>query len=190
MITEKIKQWLDSEPRDPRQGALLLLQCTGNQIAFRNMVNHPERYADILYRALTNQYQFRLHKVTHEQVEQMAKQVEPIIKKRGLDRPTAQPAAEQASEPTGKQSKVERQRRGQRSDHDQLPDDIKQLYIDNMRIIQKMRDLHTQLRLISQKGSPTYCPDSDRYPLLKELIALDIQYRNNWSKYDKYENKK
>ena len=30
------------------------------------------------------------------------------------------------------------------------------------------------------------CPDSDRYPWAKEIIALDTLYRENWNRYDHY----
>ena len=47
-----------------------------------------------------------------------------------------------------------------------------------------MRELHLQLRKLSEMN--TTCPDSDRYPFLKELIALDKKLHENWDKYDHY----
>ena len=45
-----------------------------------------------------------------------------------------------------------------------------------------MRDCHTHLRLINPTNST--CPDNDRYPWAKQLIAYDKQYRDNWNRYD------
>ena len=47
-----------------------------------------------------------------------------------------------------------------------------------------MRECHLHLRMISPDNST--CPDSDRYPWAKEIIALDSLYRENWNRYDHY----
>jgi hypothetical protein len=47
-----------------------------------------------------------------------------------------------------------------------------------------MRELHLTLRNLSLDS--VSCPDSERYPFLKELIELDKRYRNNWKVYDSY----
>ena len=47
-----------------------------------------------------------------------------------------------------------------------------------------MRRLHMQLQLLSVENST--CPDSERYPFLKELIDLDKQYHANWEQYDHF----
>ena len=48
-----------------------------------------------------------------------------------------------------------------------------------------MREVHLRLRSLSLVDHP--CPDSERYPFLKELIELDKKYRGNWKAYDEYE---
>ena len=47
-----------------------------------------------------------------------------------------------------------------------------------------MRELHLKLRTLSTEDSP--CPDSERYPFLKELITLDKKLHANWEAYDRY----
>ena len=47
-----------------------------------------------------------------------------------------------------------------------------------------MREVHLRLRTLSAEN--TVCPDSERYPFLKELITLDKKYRANWQTYDLY----
>ena len=73
---------------------------------------------------------------------------------------------------------------GKRLDHDSLPVEIQALYIENGNIIHKMRELHLQLRQLSKENAT--CPDSERYPFLKELIALDKTYHKNWQIYDSW----
>ena len=73
---------------------------------------------------------------------------------------------------------------GKRGDHDQLPDEIKALYVENLDIVHRMRELHLKLRTLSLDGAT--CPDSDRYPFLKEIITLDKRLHTNWDTYDHY----
>ena len=73
---------------------------------------------------------------------------------------------------------------GKRIDHDSLPDEIKAKYVENLSILQRMRELHLKLRSLSLDTAP--CPDSERYPFLKELIELDKKMHANWEEYDHY----
>ena len=73
---------------------------------------------------------------------------------------------------------------GIRADHDLLPAEIQALYVENASILQKMRELHLTLRNLSLDN--VACPDSERYPFLKELIELDKKYHSNWKAYDSF----
>ena len=73
---------------------------------------------------------------------------------------------------------------GKRDDHDSLPDEIKAKYVENLSILQRMRELHLKLRSLSLDTAP--CPDSERYPFLKELIELDKKMHANWEEYDHF----
>ena len=167
----KVQAWLaqDADQRDYAEGAMLLLQLTGNQIMYRNLMANPKRNAQFIEYQLQKRLNFRLQKLTHEQVEQMQRQVDVIVKKR-LSLKEDNPAADF--------------RKGRRADHDELPDEIQALYVENLGIVQKMRELHLKLRSLSLENAP--CPDSERYPFLKELIALDKKLHSNWETYDHY----
>ena len=170
-FTQQIQDWINTpaEQRDYAQGALLLLRLTGNQIMYRNLMANPKRNAQFIEYQLQKRLNFRLQKLTHEQVEQMQRQVDVIVKKR-LSLKDDNPAADF--------------RKGKRADHDELPDEIQALYVENLGIVQKMRELHLKLRSLSLENAP--CPDSERYPFLKELIALDKRLHSNWETYDHY----
>lgn len=171
-LTPKIKEWLDTEPgkRDLQAGATLLLQVTRNKILYANVTRNLSRHAEVIEYQLTKIYNQRLADITHEQVAAMMTEVDSIAKARGLNNP--EPA-----------KRTEFQR-GKRADHDELPAEIQQLYVDNADILRRMRDVHTKIRLITPDNST--CPDSDRYPLAKYLIEQDRLYRENWDKYDHY----
>lgn len=169
-LTPKIKEWLDTAPeeRDIRAGAELLLRINRNRILYNNIMRNPERHADTIEYQMQKILKQRLVDTTHEEVTQMMTQVEGIAKQHGL----------------AQQSQRSEFQRGKRADHDLLPPEVQQLYVDNADIMRRMRDAHTKLRLINSTNST--CPDSDRYPLAKDIIRLDLQYRDNWNLYDHY----
>ena len=172
-FTERVQKWLNTpeSERDYNEGAMLLLKLTGNQIMYRNLTMRRTRQSEefIVYQ-LKRRLKFRLAQLTHEQVEQMQRQVDGIVQKRHLEKKESAPASEFKA--------------GKRADHDELPDEIQALYVENLSIVQKMRELHLKLRSLSLDNAP--CPDSERYPFLKELISLDKKLHSNWEIYDHY----
>ena len=167
-LIPKVKEWLDANPdeRDLAAGALLVLQLTNNRIMYQNFMRKPKLYASRIEYELKKKYQFYLQQLTHEQVMEMGKQVEVISKEHNLP------------------NEHEEFKKGKRADHDALPVEIQALYAQNLSIMQQMRRLHMQLQLLSVENST--CPDSERYPFLKELIELDKQYHANWEQYDHF----
>lgn len=172
-FTEQIKQWLETpaDERDYSAGALYLLKLSGNQIMYKNIIAQIDCRHDFVEYQLQKYYNFRVQALTHEQVEQMAVCVSTIAEEHNLE----------DDEPS--ESRPERNL-GKREDHDTLPDEIKAKYIENLSILQRMRELHLRLRTLSLDNAP--CPDSERYPFLKELIALDKKLHSNWEEYDRY----
>lgn len=169
-FTELIGKWLNSPAaeRDYSVGALYLLKLSGNQILYKNIVAALDRRHDVIEYQLQKYYNFRVAALTHAQVEEMQVQVDKIVAEHI-------PLAAKADEAPAK---------GKREDHDTLPDDIKARYVENLSILQRMRELHLRLRSLSLADAT--CPDSERYPFLKELIALDKKLHANWEAYDHY----
>ena len=182
-FTEKIQQWLDTphEERDYEQGALYLLKLNGNQIMYRNLMANPRGKAEFIEYHLRKHYGFRVKELTHAQVVQMDKQVEQIEKKHFtfLNSPSVHRGS--TAEPGGSSKEF---KQGKRADHDTLPDEIQALYVENLSLLQRMREVHLRLRTLSTADAP--CPDSERYPFLKELIELDKKMHANWEQYDHY----
>lgn len=172
-FTEKIKQWLETPEaeRDYSVGATYLLKLSGNQILYKNIVANIDNRHTVIEYQLQKYYNFRLAALTHAQVEEMSAQVETIAEEHHL-------TDEASTFPK------EDRRTGKRADHDSLPDDVKAKFIENLSILQRMRELHLRLRSLSLENAT--CPDSERYPFLKELIALDKKLHANWEAYDHY----
>lgn len=213
-LTEKIQSWLDTpeDNRDYDLGALFLLQLSNNQIMYRNISRNAKKHAQFIEHQINKYMKFRVATLTHEQVAEMQKKVDMIISLRHLDRgetgskepdkPSVSTNTEVSSiqkNPTStngvgfdeacggtanSQQDNKQFKAGKRLDHDSLPVEIQALYIENGNIIHKMRELHLQLRQLSKENAT--CPDSERYPFLKELIALDKTYHKNWQIYDSW----
>lgn len=172
-FTKKIQAWLDTEheKRDYAQGALYLLQLSNNQIMYRNISLNPKAKAEFIEYNIRKYMKFRLADLTKAEVKEMQQKVEVIAKANALSAP------EQVREKSDFRS-------GKRQDHDDLPAEIQSLYVENASLMHRMRELHLKLRTLTFENAT--CPDSERYPFLKELIDLDKKYRKNWQIYDSY----
>jgi hypothetical protein len=168
-FTELIKQWLEtpSNQRDYSVGALYLLKLSGNQIMYSNIVAQLDRRHEFVDYQIQKYYNFRVQALTHAQVEEMQQKVDVIV-----------------AEHISLAANADEHKTGKRDDHDSLPDEIKAKYVENLSILQRMRELHLKLRSLSLDTAP--CPDSERYPFLKELIELDKKMHANWEEYDHF----
>lgn len=170
-LTPKIKEWLDTpaEERDYSVGALIVGQVSHNRILYQNLSRNPKGQAKAIEYHLQKIYKQRMIDTTHEEVKEMMTECSRIAKAYGLDY---------------QESKKSDFQKGKRADHNELPPEIQRLWLENQDIRQRMRDCHTHLRLINPTNST--CPDNDRYPWAKQLVAYDKRYRDNWNKYDHY----
>ena len=168
-FTEKLQQWINTPDAQKNwdEGAIMLLQLSGNKIMYANISHNPKGKAEFIKGKLQQYLNFRLQQLTSEQVKDMQKKIEVIVKD------TIKPEGDFADFKAGK-----------RGDHDMLPDEIKALYAENLDIVHRMRELHLKLRTLSLEDAT--CPDSERYPFLKEIIALDKKLHENWDAYDHY----
>lgn len=171
-FTNKLQTWLSlpREDRDWDEGTLMLLQLTGNKIMYRNLSVNPEGKANFIEGKLQQYLEFRLAELTHEQVKEMQHAVEEIVKEH--------------TEFKSDDNEAKNFKAGKRADHDTLPEEIQALYVENLDLVHRMRELHLKLRTMSTTDST--CADSDRYPFLKEFIKLDKKLHDNWNVYDHF----
>lgn len=171
-FTDKLQSWLNQsrEERDWDEGALMLLQLSGNKVMYRNISINPEGKAEFIEGKLQQYLDFRLAELTHEQVKEMQQSVDEIVKAH--------------TEFKSEENEAKDFKAGKRADHDKLPEEIQALYVENLDIVHRMRELHLKLRTMSTTDST--CADSDRYPFLKEFIKLDKKLHDNWNVYDHY----
>jgi hypothetical protein len=170
-FTEQLQDWINT-PDDQKnwdEGAILLLQLSGNKIMYRNISVNPKGKAEFIKGQLQKYLNFRLQQLTKDQVNEMQSQVDEIAQNVIKPAETSEFADFKA---------------GKRADHDSLPAEIQALYVENLDLIHRMRELHLKLRTLSLDEAT--CPDSERYPFLKEIIALDKKRVENWDIYDHF----
>ena len=172
-LTDKLRQFLETpnEQKDWNAGAILLLQLTNNPIMYRNISLNPKGKADFILGKLQQFLKARCEIENHNEVMTLQSTVNEIVTQRTeFSNPDTNPATDFKA--------------GKRADHDSLPDNIQALYVENLDIVHRMRELHLQLRKLSD--STKTIPDSERKPLLDEFIALDKKLHDNWNTYDHY----
>ena len=167
-FTERLGAWLRERPdtRDYAAGCKMFLQLTARVNMYKNLLAAPDMPR--LETELQKHYNFRVAELTHAQVAEMDVQAATIAADNNLQ------AEESEAQPP----------RGRRADHDTLPPEIQALYVENLSVLRRMREVHLRLRNLSLETAT--CPDSERYPFLKELIDLDKKYHSNWQGYDNY----
>ena len=170
-LTDKLQQWLDTPfaERDWNEGAILLLQLTNNTIMYRNLSINPKGKAEFIEGKLRAFLKSRREVEAHDEVIILQEQVNAIIENR----------TEFKEDNEAKEFKA-----GKRADHDRLPEDIQALYVENLDLVHRMRELHLRLRLLSD--STKQVPAAERKPLLDEFINLDKKLHANWDTYDHY----
>ena len=170
-LTDKLQQWLDtpSAERDWNEGAILLLQLTNNTIMYRNLSINPKGKAEFIEGKLHAFLKVRREIEAHDEVNIMQEQVDSIVASR----------TEFKEHNEAKDFKA-----GKRADHDSLPEDIQALYVENLDITHRMRELHLRLRLLSDSTKQVLA--AERKPLLDEFINLDKKLHANWDTYDHY----
>lgn len=170
-LTDKLQDFLDTprEDRDWNEGAILLLQLTNNTIMYRNLSINPKGKAEFIEGKLRAFLKSRREVEAHDEVIILQEQVNAIIENR----------TEFKEDNEAKEFKA-----GKRADHDRLPEDIQALYVENLDLVHRMRELHLRLRLLSD--STKQVPAAERKPLLDEFINLDKKLHANWDAYDHY----
>lgn len=170
-LTARLQDFLDTprEDRDWNEGAILLLQLTNNTIMYRNLSINPKGKAEFIEGKLRAFLKSRREVEAHDEVNIMQEQVDAIVASR----------TEFKEHNEAKDFKA-----GKRADHDRLPEDIQALYVENLDLVHRMRELHLRLRLLSD--STKQVPAAERKPLLDEFINLDKKLHANWDTYDHY----
>lgn len=161
-FTEKIREWLDKpvNERNLAEGATMLLQLNRNRILHQNIIRRGEKMMGKLEYELKKHLRIRDDGKTLHEVVAMERVIMPAV-----EQLVTKPEAEHA---------------GKRADHDELPEEVQQLWDGNFERYTKIKALFEELKAM-EKMQPC-----DRYEKLKLLDEAEKAYREALSAYDSY----
>lgn len=175
-FTQDIADWLETprEERDVRKGAELLLRINGNRHIYQLAMIRPETAHDHVEADLKKFLRIRLDGHTMESVRQMDSELIPKVQNIIT---TRQDESEDAPEETDDRAPAHR---GKRSDHNELPEEIRAIYERGGELFEKIKQIFTELQQMEN------APACDRYEKLKVLKPLVKEYTDGWERYDNY----
>lgn len=175
-FTQDIADWLETprEERDVRKGAELLLRINGNRHIYHLAMIRPETAHDHVEADLKKFLRIRLDGHTMESVRQMDSELIPKVQNIIT---TRQDESEDAPEETDDTVPAHR---GKRSDHNELPEEIRAIYERGGELFEKIKQIFTELQQMEN------APACDRYEKLKVLKPLVKEYTDGWERYDTY----
>lgn len=175
-FTQDIADWLETprEERDVRKGAELLLRINGNRHIYQLAMIRPETAHNHVEADLKKFLQIRLDGHTMESVRQMDSELIPKVQNIIT---TRQDESEDAPEETDDTAPAHR---GKRSDHNELPEEIRAIYERGGELFEKIKQIFTELQQMEN------APACDRYEKLKVLKPLVKEYTDGWERYDNY----
>ena len=175
-FTQDIADWLETprEERDVRKWAELLLRINGNRHIYHLAMIRPETAHDHVEADLKKFLQIRLDGHTMESVRQMDSELIPKVQNIIT---TRQDESEDAPEETDDTAPAHR---GKRSDHNELPEEIRAIYERGGELFEKIKQIFTELQQMEN------APACDRYEKLKVLKPLVKEYTDGWERYDNY----
>ena len=161
-FTEKIREWLDKpvNERNLEEGATMLLQLNRNRILHQNIIRRGEKMMGKLEYELKKHLRIRDDGKTLHEVVAMERVIMPDV-----EQLVTKPEAEHA---------------GKRADHDELPEEVQQLWDGNFERYTKIKALFEELKAM-EKMQPC-----DRYEKLKLLDEAEKAYREALTAYDSY----
>lgn len=180
-LTEKIQKYLQTEPakRNVVEGATLLLSLNRNRILFQNVMRRPEKFADKVEYELKKHLKIRLDDKTLSDVAAMDRAVVPMARET-INRRLECISKQVDDINTPEELEVAVKHAGKRADHDELPDEIKDLWVQSAELWFKIKEAFETLKTMEA------APPCDRYEYLKLLDEADKQYRANMAKYDAF----
>ena len=175
-LTQDIYKYLNTsaDQRDVVVGASLLLKLNRNRILFQNACKRPQKFAARIEYELQKFLNMRIDSKTVADVVEMDKTVLPsaaYVLSEGA------PVISTDDDSPLSGEKV----LGRRVDHDELPEEIQNIWTYNGSLFFKIKALFEQLKAMND------APACDRYELLKQLSEADKTYREGMATYDNYQ---
>lgn len=184
-FTEQIARWFDSEHTTREQieaGAQLLLSLNRDHSMYQRIMRRPERELKFLEYKLRRFLHLRQDGQTIRDVIKLDNEITPLLQAVIDPEPISVeggaellPVEQPAEKDGGNEMYV---RKGIRSDHDRLPDNIKAIWPANAERWKKIKEAFETCKSLSEP--------CDRYEYLKVLKETWYKYKEEMARYDDF----
>ena len=196
-FTQKIKQWFDSEHTDEniRDGAMLLLQINNNRHLYQQIMLRPQRMLEHLKYELQKHYDYRIKGLSLDEVRKFDGEVTPLLQKAVDSTADADKLAADVAphlpfvdaENTDSIDATAIIAKGKRADHDQLPDDIKEIWDANIQRWKRIKELCEACKAYQLSCDRFEGLNAANEEFQKMLLTLKTEYYAYKQSMDQYD---
>lgn len=196
-FTQKIKQWFDSEHTDEniREGAMLLLQINNNRHLYQQIMLRPQRMLEHLKYELQKHYDYRIKGMSLDEVRKFDGEVTPLLQKAVDSTADADKLAAEVAphlpfvdaENTDSIDATAIIAKGKRADHDQLPDEIKEIWEANVQRWKRIKELFEACKAYQLSCDRFEGLNAANEEFQKMLLTLKTEYYAYKQSMDQYD---
>ena len=182
-LTDKIVAWLNApahtEDADIMEGALMLLQLNRNRQLYMTISTNPKRFLKTVEYELKKFLPLRMKGKTCQDVRREADEFLSELRESGIDKESeGQDEKSETDDTDGTDDTVAPVRNGKREDHDQLPQNIRDLWATNAERWKRIKEIYNACLSIENP-----C-DLEEY--LKVLKETYYAYKADYARYDSF----
>lgn len=185
-FTNKVKAWFDSEHTDDniREGAMLLLQITNNRHLYQQIMMRPQHNLKKLEYELNKHLKYRMKGLSLDEVRKFDEVVTPVLQaavdkavqadiEAAADIPHLPVTEAEITDSIGPSAIIAR---GKRADHDQLPENIQQIWDANAALWKKIKEHFEVCKAFDQACDRYESLNAANGDFRKMLVTLKEEY--------------
>lgn len=180
-LTDKIVYWLNApahtEDADIMEGALMLLQLNRNRTLYMTISTNPKRFLKTVEYELKKFLPLRMKGKTCQDVRREADEFLSELRENGIDKEKHE-GKDETSETDDTDETVAPVRNGKREDHDQLPQNIRDIWEANAERWKRIKEMYNTCLSIENP-----CDLEENLKVLKETYYA---YKADYARYDSF----
>lgn len=180
-LTDKIVAWLNApahtEDADIMEGALMLLQLNRNRMLYMTISTNPKRFLKTVEYELKKFLPLRMKGKTCQDVRREADEFLSELRENGIDKEQSE-GKDETSETDDTDETVAPVRNGKREDHDQLPQNIREIWEANAERWKRIKEIYNTCLSLENP-----CDLEENLKVLKETYYA---YKADYARYDSF----
>ena len=186
LAPDALKAWFDSEHTDDniREGAMLLLQITNNRHLYQQIMMRPQHNLKKLEYELNKHLKYRMKGLSLDEVRKFDEVVTPVLQEAvdkaeqadieaAADIPHLPVTEAEITDSIGPSAIIAR---GKRADHDQLPENIQQIWDANAALWKKIKEHFEACKAFDQSCDRYESLNAANEDFRKMLVTLKEEY--------------